>query len=183
MSARKRNSALANHGVIAVRHSVDELVGVRKFRGAHNFIVRGFGFPISDVLPDRGAKQQALLKHETDLTAQRLNLEAANIDTVDANFAGRQIVKARQQADDGSLAGARRAHQRGQLAGLDFEAEVFQHRLCFVVGKVDAIEFDSAFEARRGLCARQVAHLHFVLEHRADTLPTDRSLGNRIGHL
>ena len=51
-------------------------------------IARGFGLSVSDVLPNRRAKQQALLKHETDLLPNRFDPETANVLTVNSDFAG-----------------------------------------------------------------------------------------------
>ena len=93
------------------------------------------------------------------MLAQRFDFETANVSAVDSDFARRKIVEARQQAHDCRLARSRWANQSRQLSGLDFEAEVAEHGLASIIRKVDPIEFDLAFEARRALSAGQVARL------------------------
>ena len=49
---------------------LDELVGVRKFRGLDNLRAMGFRAAIGDVLPDWCLEQKRLLQNKTNLLAK-----------------------------------------------------------------------------------------------------------------
>jgi len=67
LTAGERDSALADHGVVALRHFLDKLLRVGEFCSVPDFFGRGAGLPIGNVLPNRGAKEQRVLKDKTDL--------------------------------------------------------------------------------------------------------------------
>ncbi len=62
------------------------------------------------------------------------SVDVAHVLAVDAHGAGRDVVKARQQVEDGGFARARRADQRHRFAGRDREADVLQRR-AFAIGE------------------------------------------------
>src|SRR5260370_18728817 len=95
---------------------------------------------------------------------------------VDSDFACSRIIEARQQADDCRLTSPSRTNQRRQLTWLDLQTQVLKDRLGLAIGKRHMIEFNLAFESRRLLCARHITHLHFILEHFANSLPSDGRL-------
>ena len=66
LPARQRVSALADHRVVAVRQSEDELVGLGDAGGCLDLGVAGVGAGEGDVLPDGRREQEALLEHDVD---------------------------------------------------------------------------------------------------------------------
>ena len=53
LAAGKRHAALADDGVVALRHLLDEFVRVGQFGGAQNLRAARSGLAVGDVLPDR----------------------------------------------------------------------------------------------------------------------------------
>src|SRR6266516_2712846 len=141
-------------------------------------------------------EQDRVLKHEADLTAERIQGEAPDVGPVDAHLAGIGVVQTRDQLSDRALAGAARADQRDDLAGARAEAHVVQdqpprwavrglpRRVLGVepVRKAHVPEFELAPERGGFLRLRRVGdgrhageHLGDPLDARAD-LPDDGPL-------
>ena len=72
----------------------------------------------ADVVHDRVAEQEGVLQHDADLPAQAGARHIAHVEAVDRTAPPRHIVEARDQVDDGGLAGAGRADDRDGLARL-----------------------------------------------------------------
>src|SRR5437867_1846926 len=93
LTARQRLSALADHRVVAVGQTVNELVSVGQLCGANDLVMSRFGLAVRDVLPDRRSEQQRVLQNEADLIADRFLRESANVLTVDRHRAAQRIVE------------------------------------------------------------------------------------------
>src|SRR5204862_3240382 len=100
-----------------------------------------------------------LLQDVADLVAQRPEREGAYVHAVDPDAAPCGVVEARDEADERRLAAARRADEGDELARLDRQAHVPEHRLVFVVGEADVLELYAASKNGRAPSARQVSHL------------------------
>ena len=94
---------------------------------AADLLERRVGAAEGDVLADRGGEQEALLRHDAELPAQRAHLHVAQVVAVDADRALGRVVEARQQLHERRLAGARVADERDGLAGGDAEVDAVQH--------------------------------------------------------
>src|SRR3990172_8980376 len=85
--------------------------------------------------------------------------------TIDGHPALAGVVKARQQVDDGGLAGAGGTQQRHSLPGFGGEADLIEHRLAAAkIAKSDILEAHPARDDWQGLCPGFVAHLVFGVE-------------------
>ena len=80
-----------------------------------------------DVLGDRAAEEEALLRHDPELAAQRVLRHVAQVVAVDRDPALGRVVEARDQLRDRRLAGAGVADERDGRAGRDVEIEPVQH--------------------------------------------------------
>ncbi len=69
-------------------------------------------------------KQKCLLRDETDLFAERLLRQRAQIVAIDAHAARGRIVEAQDEGENGALARTARADQRVGFAGLDPQIQV-----------------------------------------------------------
>ena len=65
----------------------------------------------------------------------------AQIHAADFDRAARRVVKAQQQVGERGFAGAARADERDELAGLDGEIDVAQHRF-FAVAEIEVLKLD-----------------------------------------
>src|SRR5882762_10884262 len=70
LATGERLASFAQQGVVTLGHPDDEPVRVRELCGLDDLFVARLGPAVSDVLPHRGAKQDGLLQHESDLRAQ-----------------------------------------------------------------------------------------------------------------
>ena len=159
LAAGKRDAALADHRVVALRHLLDELVGIGQFRGANDFPARGIRLAVSDVFPDRRTKQQGFLQHETDLVPQGFQRVFANVSAINFYCSGCGIVETRDQIDESAFSRAGRADDCRDLARFDFEADVFQYLMLAVVTERDVVEFDFALEFGSAARAGKIATL------------------------
>ena len=100
LSAGKVQPPLADLRVVALGKRHDKIVSVSVLRRLHNFFFRGVEAAVADILPHRRGKKHRLLRHDADLSPQRLHCHRAHVITVDSDCPRRDIVKARDQICD-----------------------------------------------------------------------------------
>ena len=71
LAAGEPEAALADHRVVAIRHSQDEVMRQRGLGGALHLLLRNVRLPVGDVVAHRVIEQHGLLRHNADLPAQR----------------------------------------------------------------------------------------------------------------
>ena len=94
----------------------DELGRLRDLRRVAHLVVGGVLFAVADVLRDGAGEEDRLLRHEADLRAQLLLRHLAHVHAVHQDAAAVDVVEARNQVDQGGLARAGAADDRGHLA-------------------------------------------------------------------
>ena len=99
------------------------------------------------------------------MAAQGILLRLADIPTINADNAPVNVVKACEQIDDGSLARARRPHQRDCLAGLRPQAHILDHGHAGHVGKVNVVEDDLASDVVERDSAGRVGEFRLFVNH------------------
>ena len=82
--------------------------------------------PERDVLADRAAEQERLLRHDPHLRAQRVHRDVAEVEAVDQHAALGRVVEARDELGERRLAGAGGADQRDGLARRHVQVRVDQ---------------------------------------------------------
>src|SRR6266700_1150261 len=81
---------------------------------------------IQQVLAHAGVEQEGVLEDDTNLRAERLNGQVAEVEAIEADAACRGIVEACQQVGSGRLSRPTWPNQRDQLAWFDVEGHVRQ---------------------------------------------------------
>ena len=71
-------AALADFGVIALGHALDEAVGVRGFRRRDNLLVGGVFAAVTEVFHDRAAEKPAVLENHSVAAPERVAAEVAS---------------------------------------------------------------------------------------------------------
>ena len=106
-----------------------------------------------DVLVDGARHQPAVLEHHPHLAAHRLDVELGEVVVVEVDGAGLGLLEAQQLPEQRRLAGARRADDRDELAGLGPQGNVVEHeRAVWVVAERDVVDLYPAPQfARVGL--------------------------------
>ena len=75
-------AVLRDDGVVAVRQSADEAVGVGGLGGSHDLVQGGVRLAVGDVLPHRTGPQPGILQHHAVAAAQRSAGHAADVGAV-----------------------------------------------------------------------------------------------------
>ncbi len=157
LAARECEPALADHGVVAVGELLDEAVGVGERRGPPHLRVGGVGASEGDVVADRGGEEEALLEHDADGAAHRVDLERTDVVAVEAHGAAVDVVEAGEQQGERRLARARAADDGDALTGGDAERHVVEHRPALAVGEGHPVDVERAPWLRDGPGVRCVA--------------------------
>ena len=115
VAARRRRAAVPARrflGVVAVLQPRDEVVDVRGLGGRDHLLLGGVGPPIAEVVRDRAREKERLTEDDAQLVAERLELQLADIVSVDKDPALVGIVETNHQAGEGRLAGTGLADDR-----------------------------------------------------------------------
>ena len=159
----------------ALRHAARKLmrIGVAECRQADEIERRIDALPLAlqdalrlqperDIVPDRSPwKQRRVLKHHD---ARRDAVPLMRI-AVLAQRAGARRLQPRDQPQQGRLAAAGWAEQRDELAGLDAEADIVQHRqhgAVDVEGMADALDVERSAGSRSVIAFGKRERYHFT---------------------
>ena len=116
------------------------------------------GRSVRDVLGDGRVEQPRILRNERDAAAQAGLGDVAQVDPVDQDRPGVDVVEPQQQVQDRALAGAARAEQAHRLAGMQGQVEAVEHRPVGVIAEADRVEAHAAAERRGQARADAVGH-------------------------
>ena len=105
LAAREPDTAVADHGVIAIGELRDELVGVGDLGGTDNLGVREPVAPIRDVVPDRRVEQERLLGDDAEEPPVGGLLERPQVAAVDRDRPGDRVVQPEDEVGEGRFAG------------------------------------------------------------------------------
>ena len=92
-------------------------------------------YPIRDIVADGRVEEQGLLRHDADSGPKCSEADLFQVNPVDHDHARGRIEKARDQVDEGRLAGPTAADQGQNLTRMDREGDVPEHldRNTFIV--------------------------------------------------
>src|SRR5690606_319449 len=107
-----------------------------------NLILGGFRPAKGDVGADGVGEKRRLLQDDADLRAQRVERDVANVVIVDRHAALQHVVEARDQVDNGGLAGAGRAEQGDDLSGRGVQRHVVQNFPTAKIGEGNVFQAD-----------------------------------------
>ena len=159
LAAGELQPALADDGVEALRHALDEFGAARLLGGAIDLGVARLRLAVAEILEHRAVEQRDVLLHHGDILAQAFLGDLGDVLLVDQHVAAVGIVEALDQREHGRLAGARPAGQADPLAGPDVEVEVLQHPPAAGIVEPDIDEGDGAAQADQRPGVGRVRHL------------------------
>ena len=151
LAAGELDAAFADDGVVLLFEAFGEFVDAGDAAGVENFVFGGVGAGEGDVFADGAVEEKGFLQDDAELGAvaeSSRTVERSTPSTRTRPVAG--DVEGGDQADDGGFAGAGRADQRGDGAGLRVEADVVEDVLAGFVGEADVFEDNLAVDAVRG---------------------------------
>ena len=100
LASGERVAAIANEGVVAMRHFGDEFVGVGECGGGDDFVASGASLPVRDVVGDGAAEEDRFLENISDLVAESGESKIADIGAVDGDHAGTGVIETRNQPNN-----------------------------------------------------------------------------------
>ena len=105
-----------------------EALGLRRLQRIPQFFVRGVGLAEAQVVLDGPGEQVRLLRHRRYPAGDLRGVHLGDGHAVEQDVTGGDVVKPRQQRDQGGLAGTGGADDGQGLARLGGEGDVTQHR-------------------------------------------------------
>jgi len=116
---------------------------------------------VRNVAGNSRRKQNRLLRHKANLTAQPLDVELTNVDAIERDTAARHVVEPLDELDDRRLATAARAYECSGLPGLECECETLEDWNVRTrgIGELDVVKGDTA-EDGVGLLAARVSGIN-----------------------
>src|SRR5579875_2799147 len=118
-------SSLSYHGVVAIRFSENELMGVGRLCGLHDLFKAGIRAPVGDVFGDGAVEEEWLLGNDADLAPEVFEGDLAIVYAIYADNAGIRLVKTADEIDCRGFSGSGFAHQADHLARLGCEGKPF----------------------------------------------------------
>ena len=181
LTAGQREAAFAEHRVVRVGQSHDEVVRAGESGGTLDLLGRGLGIGERDVGGHAVVEQQRVLEHDADGMPDVVQRELPDVDAVDRDAAVSDVVEPHEQTGDRRLARPGGPDDRHRLPGLELEVEPPQDRHGRVVAEVDVVEADRADPISTGtVAARQIDRVLGIddvgmdLQHFVDALESDR---------
>lgn len=121
--AQIRTVALQNR-VIALWKPHDKGMGRCHLRRLNDLLVGGIKPSVADIFHDRSRKQVGILKHHSDVAAQLVPLNMADINAVDGDGPALDIVEAVDEVRDRRLSGSRGTYEGDLLPRPRVEADI-----------------------------------------------------------
>ena len=128
LTARQRRAALADHRVVALWQTADELVGVGHLGRLSDPPRRGPRSPVGDVLRHRQRQDEGILQHDGYLLAQARQCHRPHVDPVDRYQPSPSVVEAGYQRHQRRLPRPGASYQCDRLPGTSLEGHPPQHR-------------------------------------------------------
>ena len=119
LAAGEAHTAFADDRLVPLRQRDDEIVRIGGASGILHILLGGGRFRIQDVVRHAGGKQDRVLVDDRELVTQVPQHDVTQIDSVQQDLAGRRVVEARQQRQQGRLTGAGRPGDADAGAGAD----------------------------------------------------------------
>ena len=123
-----------------------------------------------DVVAHRAGEEEAFLRHDPELPAERLLGHVAEVDAVDRDPPLERVVEAGEQLRDRRLAGACVPDERDGRPGRDVEVDPVQHLGARAVAEPDVLPADMAVDPVEVPCVRLVADLGLLVHHVHDVV-------------
>ena len=181
---REPRAALLDVGVVPVGERPNELVGAdRRGRGV-DLVVGRAGPAERDVVAHGAREEEALLGHDSELSAERRHRDVPQVVPVDRDAPARRVVEPREQLHDGRLARAGVPDERDCRPRRHRERDAVEH-----LGPAGRIREAHVLERHVAADRRQVAGVGRIgerrlgVEHREDVVERRRRRQERLVEL
>ncbi len=158
-----------------MRQAQDEFMGVGSAGRRHDFLARGIGLAVGDVLGNGAEEQEGLLQHQADVAAEVRHLEPADVHAVELDGALAHVIETADQVDQGALARAAVADQTDHFTRTNLQIQVLDHGAA-AVAEGQVVQRDGALHARQLDRVDRVRHVAHVVEDVEDAFGAGRRL-------
>ena len=162
---RQLRALLAEHRFEPGRQRTNEVTEARPMERRGNVCRRCVRSAVRDVVTKGCGEERILLQRDRQHPAPRRQFEAVDRFTIEQDASRRRLEESHDQRDDGALAGAAGAGDRGDFADARLEAHAGQHRRSRVVAKGHVVEAETGSEFRRDRMAAADALLGRLADH------------------
>lgn len=129
------------------------------FGSFNDFFIGGIQIAVGDVFPDSSVEQKDVLGDHADVLTQGVSGNIGDIDAVNRDAAGIDVVKTRNQMTHGGLAAARRTDQRQRLTLFDVHGQIADDRRFALIIVTGLVAKSDVFKADVSV---QMVRLHEV---------------------
>jgi len=145
--------------------SLDESQGIRLFRGIPDFLFSSVIFIVFDILTKRSVEKYRLLTHNSQFTAQIMNIIIFDVLSIDCDFALIWKIKALKQLHNGRFAASWWANKGYLLTRMDFDIHITENiLLATLVLKSNVLEFNMAnYSSSQHSWLLSLLNLSFIL--------------------
>ena len=186
LAAGNGHAALAQHGLITVFKVHDVVTDVRQRGSTVNVLPGSVIHTEPDVMGDGVREEEVVLRDIGAGVAHRVDGNGVDVFAIHKQGAVRHVVGTEQQVYQSGLARARLAHDAHSLAGLDREADVFEHiELAVRVAERQVPEFHTALHIGQIRHAGTVSHINGGIQQLGDAVEGRLATGgffNEHGH-
>ncbi len=147
LAEREGGASFADGGVEAFGEGGEEVEAAEGVAGLFCLRAGGVGPGEAEVVEDGAVEEEVVLADDGHLGAEGLEGEGLDGVAVEEDEAALAVVEARDEVDEGGLAGAGVSDEGDGLAGLGGEGEVVEDRAIGVVAEGDGAELDAGAEA------------------------------------
>ena len=180
LTGREGCAALDDLMIIAAIQLLDKAVGVDVFGSFHHICIADAFFAQTDVALDIAGKEEHILQHLANVTAQVSNLNVPDIHAIYQHLTLLHVIVSADQVLDGGLTGTGGTDKGHALAGLHLEGYVAQHPLFVTISEPNILELDLATERGHGHGVGLVLNLGLRVQQPENTLGRCRS---RLDHV
>ena len=145
--------------------------------------LRGVRAAERDVVAHRAGEEEALLRNDPELAAERLLRHVAQVGPVDRDPSLARVVEASEELGDRRLARPRVPDERDGRPGGDVEIEAVQDLRPVAVAEVEALERDVAFDPAELAGTGAVPHLRLLIHHVHDLVESGDGGEERVVEL
>src|ERR1700679_2017764 len=130
---------LTNHGVVALRKPLNEIMRERCLRRGDDACHGNVGLTVRNIVADGVVEKYSLLRNLTNLFPERNKCKIADVVLVQIDRPPGDVEKARKQIDQRRFTRTTRADQSDHLAAANRERNAMQNLFAFAIALVSKL--------------------------------------------
>ena len=183
LPAGKKRTPLAHVGVKAVGHGLNVIVDLRLLGRVDDLLHGGVRLAVADVFQNGVGKQEHVLLDNADVFVDASLGHVPDVQSVNGNRAGTDVVKPGDQLAQCRLTAAGGADDGDRFPGGDGQAHVVKHRQIGVVGKGNMVDPDFTPDVFQFLRVWLILHGGFGAHDLHEAVQARKAVGKRLGEV